>query len=478
MILGVLTLVVCGSATPGSGEWAVSELERLEIDRPEEGPPLCWSHAAFRSSALELIRGREAEHDGNQREAAVAYGEAILFDPTNETAWLGLAKIASQNRNRKLADKAWAKRLELCPRDVNALRATAELAFFQARYSDAVGLLLRHRAESPDLDEIERARLDAVIGTSLAEIGEVESATAIHGQAEEQLRLLANTIAVDHSTRREWEWLIRQLAAVKSTDLALVAARARLESGKLAMSADRGRMTSMCIVLNALARDAAATTELIESLPSDDLRLRLEFRAPLSPAMMRYRASTIHATLGDRSGAIDLLNDAVHLDPDVPGVLNNLGYMLLEQDPNSVDAARYLERALELDSEDAGTLDSVGYLRLLQSRIQDGPQGRGALSLLRDATRRTDHMDPIILLHLGDAEQAAGLDQAARSTWRHALALMEHPEFQAERTRSYDGVQGEDWGIHVVPSADLYHLEFGDVATALRQRLAEQTLED
>jgi len=459
-------------------DWALSAMEQIGIEQPDAGGEKCWTHTEYRSSTLEFVRGREAEVAGDLREAAAAYGEAVAVDPSNEAAWLGLARVGRTAKNPRLAQAAWSKRLQLCPRDVKALRANAEQALHAGRVKDALELLLRHRAESPEDSQFQRVRWDAAIGVGLAEAGEDELAVEARTQARESLLRLATELEVDRFTRRDWEWLLRRLTVEGSRPFALAAARARLESGKLHRPADRGRMTSMCIVLNAVDHNSAATAALLNSLPEDDLRLRLEFRAALSPAMMRYRASTIHATLGDRSGAIELLRDAAALDPDEAGVLNNLGYMLLEQDPDSVEAAKYLELALELDPQDAGTLDSVGYLRLLQGRYQDGPTGRGALSLLREAARRTDHMDPIILLHLGDAEVASGSEKAARSTWRHALALVEHPEFQEERTRSYDVVQAEDWGIYVLPSSDLYHLEFGDVAPALRERLAAQTSED
>ncbi|MDP7070305.1 MAG: hypothetical protein QF561_03040 [Phycisphaerales bacterium] len=474
MILTPVTLAIGASATPFDAAWATLHMKRLGIEHPEAGGSSCWAHPAYRESTLAFIRGREAELAGSGREAALAFQEAVSHDPANEAAWLGLARIGRAARDSRLAEAAWVKRLELCPRDPQALRVNANRALRDGHLRDALELMLRHRAESPELNGIQEARWNAAIAAGLAERGAADSARELNEHVRGELVRMASQLESNRTTRRQWEWLVRHLAIEGSRSHARAAAHARLTSGRLDMAADRGRMTSMCIVLNAMDEDASATEDLLRSLPQDDLRLRLEFRAPVAPATMLFRASTIHAALGDRAGAIELLKDAAAIDSGIPGVLNNLGYMMLERDPHSDAAAEYLEQALTLDPEDAGTLDSVGYLRLLQGRIEDAAAGAGALSLLRSAARRTDHMDPIILLHLGDAEAAAGLEQAARSTWRHALALLEHPEFKAERIRSYDAVQSEDWGIRVVPSEHLYHLEFGEVGPTLRARLAGQ----
>ncbi|MDP7519087.1 MAG: hypothetical protein QF438_02945, partial [Phycisphaerales bacterium] len=220
-----------------------------------------------------------------------------------------------------------------------------------------------------------------------------------------------------------------------------------------------------------VARDTEATAELIRSLPPHNLRLRTHFREPLKPAEMWMHASTIHATLGNVDGAIMLLEEAIRKDDNLPLALNNLGYMLLEREVDMPRAAAMIESACEQDPEPAANLDSLGWLRVLQGRLQDDEHERGALSLLREAARLSDQMDPVILEHLGEAEAAAGQEEAARRTWRHALSLLSHPRFIADRVRIYDLVQNGDWGIYLMPSRALYDLEFQDNAPRLRSKL-------
>jgi tetratricopeptide (TPR) repeat protein len=358
----------------------------------------------------------------------------------------------------------------LCPDDPDAISNAASRAIRTGRHEEALPLLLRRYEADLGDDRLQSARWNAALSVQLERVGE-EAAAPLGQNARDTLMELAVSSPGDNENRIKWASLLQQLVSEGSRSLARDIAAARLGSGMLTALGDRGRFTSTCIAIDGVARDTEATAELIRSLPPHNLRLRTHFREPLKPAEMWMHASTIHATLGNVDGAIMLLEEAIRKDDNLPLALNNLGYMLLEREVDMPRAAAMIESACEQDPEPAANLDSLGWLRVLQGRLQDDEHERGALSLLREAARLSDQMDPVILEHLGEAEAAAGQEEAARRTWRHALSLLSHPRFIADRVRIYDLVQNGDWGIYLMPSRALYDLEFQDNAPRLRSKL-------
>jgi tetratricopeptide (TPR) repeat protein len=431
-----------------------------------------WSSQAHVRSVRALIAGREAHYAGDLQQSFAAYRQAVKADPANEAAWLGLARLAGEAKDRGLELEAWRHRLTLCPTDTEAIAVAAELAMFDGRNRDALILLLRRaKADPVELDPIAEVRWDLALGLRLPLADESVAGQTLVDNARTRLMDLAITSPGDRSARNRWAWILQRLVMENAREVARDAAEARLASGQLTHPADRGRFTSACIVMDALDGDAARTASLIRSLPDDDLRLRLHFRQPMQPAEMWLNAGIMHSSLGNKQGGMDLLEEAIRLDSQLPMALNNLGYMLLEQGTDQDRAAELIEHAYELEPGDAGTLDSLGFLRIRQGRLEDDDLGRGAIDLLREAVRLSDNLDPIILEHLGDAEEAAGQHEAARRSWRQALALLTHPGFQKDKIRTWDVVQTGDWGIRVRPSSELYDLEFGGATERLRGRL-------
>jgi tetratricopeptide (TPR) repeat protein len=472
MMMGLgLLAITCSVAVAAQSPELGDLLERYDVEPAivPEGQP--WSSALHRQSVMAQANGREAELAGNLQLAFEAYREAVDADRCNEAAWLGLTRIGRKAGDPSLVREAWGQRLALCPRDPAAIGFAAARAMQLGRDDQALALLLRRHAADRDDTRLESERWNAALGVQLRRVGEEEVAAMLLRDAREALMELAVRSPGDHAHRGQWASLLQQLTSEGSKSLARDVAAARLGSGMLTNRGDRGRFTSTCVALDAVSADAPATAALIRSLPQADLRLRTHFREPLTPAEMWTHASTIHATLGNEDGAIMLLEEAIRFNGDLPLALNNLGYMLLERDVDHPRAAAMIEAAWELDPASPANLDSLGWLRVMEGRLEDDQQGRGALSLLREAARLSDQMDPVILEHLGEAEAAAGREEAARRTWRHALSLLSHPRFVADHVRVYDLVQNGDWGIRLVPSRELYDLEFGDNAMRLRARI-------
>ncbi|MCH2140643.1 MAG: tetratricopeptide repeat protein [Phycisphaerales bacterium] len=432
----------------------------------------------FLESARSLVIAREAAASGDYQEAVNGYQAALIADPGNEAAWKGLAELATEHGDASAAAYAWKKRLELSPEDAFALGVVAEEALDSGDRHAALGLLLR-RAQLDSSDDLFQAiRWDAVLASLLYEAGETQSADLALDQMNKGLASLIARDDVSRGDRQKWGWLMQRLVHEAPPDVARDAAAMRLQAGNLNHPADIARMVSACMALDASTGNGQSTVELIESLTADQYRVRMAFRELLTLAEIWQHAGVVHDMLGNKMDAEAMYRRALQLDPQSPLALNNLGYMLLERGEDLSAAAELIERAVLEDPESVEALDSLGLLRLEQGKLEDTSDGPGSLTLLRAAVRQTDQLSPQVLLHLGDAEAAAGQIKAARSTWRHGLALLEHPRFRAVRLRELDRIQREQWGLRVIPTADLYDLEFGGVAAILRSRLIEESVAD
>lgn len=129
--------------------------------------------------------------------------------------------------------------------------------------------------------------------------------------------------------------------------------------------------------------------------------------------MMRDRA-------GDWPGAQADFRAALVLFPDEPGVLNYLGYGLLERGgapaEAPTEARAMIEKAAQLRPGDGGIIDSLGWVQLRTGEVDK------AVATLERAVS-LEPQDPTIISHMGDALWQQGRRIEARFRWRQALAL-------------------------------------------------------
>ena len=130
--------------------------------------------------------------------------------------------------------------------------------------------------------------------------------------------------------------------------------------------------------------------------------------------MMRDRA-------GDWPGAQADFRAALVLFPDEPGVMNYLGYGLLERGGAPAEARAMIEKAARLRPGDGGIIDSLGWVQL-----QSGDVDTAVLTLERAIS--LEPKDSTIISHLGDALWQQGRRIEARFRWREALAMDAEPE--------------------------------------------------
>jgi tetratricopeptide (TPR) repeat protein len=191
-------------------------------------------------------------------------------------------------------------------------------------------------------------------------------------------------------------------------------------------------------------------------------------RAP-SPLM---DASNIYSLAGDRAGASWLLEAVVEESPDDAMALNNLAYGRLDDGLLDDETERMLERAFELMPADSHVLDSLGWLRYRQGRLKDGPEGFGAVSLLREAVKANGENASLEGLdHLGDALWVAGEREEAVRMWQRALEAGIRRFDRESTVRGIEGFLRGEFGLVIRDPAEFYEENYGAVIERVRAKI-------
>jgi tetratricopeptide (TPR) repeat protein len=107
---------------------------------------------------------------------------------------------------------------------------------------------------------------------------------------------------------------------------------------------------------------------------------------------------------------------ALALKPDDAGVLNYLGYSLIDRGIKISEGRALIEKAFKLKPDDGYIIDSLGWAMYLMGETEN------AVVHLEKAVE-TNPSDPTINDHLGDAYWKAGRKHEAFFQWRRALGL-------------------------------------------------------
>jgi len=107
---------------------------------------------------------------------------------------------------------------------------------------------------------------------------------------------------------------------------------------------------------------------------------------------------------------------AISLNDQDAGLLNYLGYSLIERGVNVQEGRALIEKAFKLRPGDGYIADSLGWAMFLMGETE------GAVKNLEKAVESTP-ADPTINEHLGDAYWKIGRRQEAMFQWRRALSL-------------------------------------------------------
>ena len=142
---------------------------------------------------------------------------------------------------------------------------------------------------------------------------------------------------------------------------------------------------------------------------------------PNDPEVRRHRG-TLLLSLGDRAGARRELEAALKLRAEDPVTLNNLGWLLQEEDPNR--SLSLVTQAANVAPRSPEIVDTLGWLKF-QRRDH-----AGALPLLQRA-HNLDSDNPEIAYHLALALDATGKRAEAKSLLQTTL----------EKNRTFEGME-------------------------------------
>lgn len=171
-----------------------------------------------------------------------------------------------------------------------------------------------------------------------------------------------------------------------------------------------------------------------EALESYDAALALIPDGDRSGWRVRFLRGVTAQSLGDWPAAEADLRAAYALNPDDAGLLNFLGYGLVERGENLDEALAMIVRAVEMEPEDGAILDSYGWALYRLGRVQEAvvPMERAALLTPENA---------VVNDHLGDVYWSVGRILEAHFQWRRALSFTtDEGEAAAIRAKLEDGL--------------------------------------
>lgn len=279
-----------------------------------------------------------------------------------------------------------------------------------------------------------------------------------------------------------WRDLAQSLMEDGHAEAAATALRARLrEDGSLPDDAF-AFLTSLVFVADALVpeerRQVERTIQLIDDLDAANQLPGMVFlEGEPTRAKVFFHASQFFNLLGNESGTLRLLEEAVDADPTHAMAKNNLGYGRLINGQLDERTIHLIERAYELDPDSGSIRDTIGWLRYKQGQLEDegpdeGEHQPGALTLLEAALdAMSDDPSAEVHDHLGDVLWRLGREDEALEQWRAGLALLNEPAFRTRLIGQFEAIQTRGWGVLVKPPEEMYDELYGELHERLRGKV-------
>ncbi len=124
---------------------------------------------------------------------------------------------------------------------------------------------------------------------------------------------------------------------------------------------------------------------------------------------------------GDFASAENTLRDILRQTPRNPIALNNLGYFLVERNVKLDEALDLIQQAVRIDPTNPSYLDSLGWAYFKLGKFAE------AEKYLKEAAK-IDTGSATIQEHLGDVYQKLNKKDLAKKAWQKALNLTSDAE--------------------------------------------------
>lgn len=131
--------------------------------------------------------------------------------------------------------------------------------------------------------------------------------------------------------------------------------------------------------------------------------------------------ATAQQMSGDYKSAEDTLRGLLQKSPRNPIALNNLGYFLLERNEKFIEALDLIKQAVKIDPTNPSYLDSLGWAYFKLGKLSEAERNL-------KAALRYETSSATIFEHLGDVYQKQNKRELAKTLWRKALNLASEAE--------------------------------------------------
>jgi tetratricopeptide (TPR) repeat protein len=289
-------------------------------------------------------------------------------------------------------------------------------------------------------------------------------ATLLHDEFESVFKEASAELIADAGIGT-WLVVLQRLIDVDATAIAL---RIATESALLVNQRERGILLTTLPVLEAATNgDGSQTKKIYEQVAiKHGLQIFLGEQDQVSLAEALSLAAQSMSVLGRVDAPIMLYESSIALQPDIPIVHNNLGWLRLLRDGPTDEVVSICLRAYELDPTEPYILDTIGWMNMLQGNTEV------ALQHFRDAVDGASRISPETYDHLGDAYWTLGKEEDAIQAWETAASVLFSQETRQAAIDGYSSMAFSVWGISVATPEALYDLETGDVTRRLMKKLA------
>jgi tetratricopeptide (TPR) repeat protein len=385
------------------------------------------------NSRVKRALARNLLYSGNLDESLKYYKGFADDDPHDTEALLRMAEIYREKRDfaksREILDKAKAsdpENLEVRYDEVNLLAVAGQ----PDKAIEALKALLKD-TERKSYSESEKAtRINL-----LERMGELYRGSNQNQPAIDVFRQIAD-LDPDSGARAAAQIVDTYRAAKDFKN-----ARAEADAARKKYPDDRGLTGAYASVLADMGKVDQGVAELRSLLKGDHDRETHLAIAQLYERAKRYEdmgkpldaAEKLSETKPDKETVFFMrgamyerlkkfdaseaeFRKVLEVDPDSPGALNYLGYMLADRGVRLDEAQKLITRALELDPENGAYLDSLGWVYYRENRLDDAEH-----ALVRALSKSGVGQDPTVHDHLGDVYLKLGKTKDAITQWQASV---------------------------------------------------------
>jgi len=375
-------------------------------------------------------------------EALKLYTEIAASDPRDAQIQLRITEIYRQKSDFPKARAAFNKAHEIDPDSLEVRYEEVNLLEAEGRNDDAIALLRTMLSETAKKGYSESEKGSRIL--LIEELGRLYRNTGKYTEAVDAFRQIAQIdpeaaprasvqvtetwrMAKDlHKAQEEAAAAVKKFPKdrmVKMSHASLLADLGKTDEAAAELRAlldgDKDRDTQLAIAqvyekgkrFSEMAQALDAAEKLSES--NQDKQQVLFMRGAMLERTKQYEAAETE------------FRKVLDLDPNNPGALNYLGYMLADRNVRLDEAHKLVSRAVELDPQNGAYLDSLGWVYYRQNRLEE------AADYLQRALQKIAK-DPTVHDHLGDVYFKQGKIREAIAQWQSSLKEYEANNSQAD----------------------------------------------